>query len=331
MKNTKLFEECEKLITQRYERLENEVLDKKIKYNSALAALRAVATEKENAESFVRNYNKEIDTFNLYKQIMSIKDNNNVVDVQINKTDTYYPELTIKVENIICYEDINERYYLMPDILIDIDLTDGSIKFWAEDEEDYRKRYGFWGKQVHPHVDTNGEPCLGNASEQLAVSFTNKDFYAMFLIALSYLKSVNVEDIAGQAVCRWDEVDKDGKLIKAGHDPEPNEYGYDIPDEDYLSRYSNYCSCDICGALVEEEYYHHCEHCGNDVCDDCWNEEYECCTECEDDLTICCHCGSTIFDNEDYFETPNGYVFCKNCEDEYWEYMVTHYPKESEE
>lgn len=38
------------------------------------------------------------------------------------------------------------------------------------------------------------------------------------------------------------------------------------------------------GEWYPEDEIHYCEHCGNDVHDDDWNEELECCTDCEEEV-----------------------------------------------
>lgn len=61
----------------------------------------------------------------------------------------------------------------------------------------------YFGRGVHPHIDTNGSPCWGTADAQIAAMINERNYYAAFLTILGYLETCNIEDCAGALVYRY--------------------------------------------------------------------------------------------------------------------------------
>ena len=64
----------------------------------------------------------------------------------------------------------------------------------------------------HPHVNSRGVPCLGNIKELVAQLIGDDEFSAVAQLGLQYLKSVNVNDSAGETIFKnWPIVLKEVK------------------------------------------------------------------------------------------------------------------------
>lgn len=280
----------------------------------------------------LRNFNFEKESINFLNTYSKISE---IPNVKILSWDN--DSLNVKRDKIICYEPYTDKFYKIPDTEIHISMTDGKVTFMSEDTRYMRDGYwsGYYNElQVHPHVDTNGVPCLGSCEATLAEQFSENDYYGMVITAIGFLQSVNIDDIAGAAICRWDECDRDGVIIKDGHDPEVNEYeGYGCETE-ALEKYGHMVMCEECGEMVPEDDAHYCDVCGRTVCEDCWNEDAGACVVCAtEELCKCEACGLYINpSNEEFYQTPTGEIFCIDCYDEYKEFMKKNYTeKELEE
>lgn len=62
----------------------------------------------------------------------------------------------------------------------------------------------------HPHVESSGQPCLGNIKEMVATLIGEYEYSALAQIGLQYLKSVNLSDGAGQGIrSYWPKIEKE--------------------------------------------------------------------------------------------------------------------------
>lgn len=294
---------------------------------------------RDEYEIIYKSFNMESKIKRLTEHISDIKDNEFVNNVSFIDN-----IIRVETKELPCYEEEMDRYYLIPEAIINIDINKGDVEFYPLKNEEGRK--GWWNQtyneensmQVHPHISYNGKACLGNATEQLADAFDKKEYCSVFLICLAFLQNVNIHDVAGQGVCRWDECDSDCNVIKAGHDPEEDEYGdyldsYSI--EDMLETYGSarYKECHVCGERhpVDEMYY--CEICDRYVCREHWNFDHEMCEECYGDNYV--HdliTGEEIdIGAEDYFydTDSNGITvyFTDDNEDGYKEYLKNNNPE----
>lgn len=180
--------------------------------------------------------------------------------------------LGICAKDLIIYEEVSERYFWVGNVRIEINTSYGTIYFYSDENN----KKGYWNNmQFHPHIDGHGEACYGDSDAAFATQLAEKEFYGLYLTAINFLQSVNVNDVAGYAVSYWDECDEDGNIIKEGHCPEENEYGFSNYDDSmYYKRQYESCTveCNICGSEIDEDDSYTCEDCGIQVCVDCINE-----------------------------------------------------------
>ncbi|MDR2541616.1 MAG: hypothetical protein LBD11_07885 [Candidatus Peribacteria bacterium] len=54
-----------------------------------------------------------------------------------------------------------------------------------------------------PHVFSDGHACLGNMEKAFADLLSNREYFAAMLMAIKFIESVNVSDIAGKCINHW--------------------------------------------------------------------------------------------------------------------------------
>lgn len=112
---------------------------------------------------------------------------------------------------IYAYDEKGRRYYI-GNCWFEIDMSQANVKFFNDNP-----RQGYWSnKDMHPHVDETGRACLGNASATIAELSSQQQIYALTMVCIDYLESVNIQDGAGAKVRNWDKVDEEGKIIARG-------------------------------------------------------------------------------------------------------------------
>ncbi|MDO8669367.1 MAG: hypothetical protein Q7K65_03685 [Candidatus Buchananbacteria bacterium] len=74
---------------------------------------------------------------------------------------------------------------------------------------------GYNGYNInHPHVNSRGEPCLGNIQEMIAQLIAEYQFAAITSLAIQYLETVNLDDLAGSEIFKyWTAVEKTKKEL----------------------------------------------------------------------------------------------------------------------
>lgn len=253
-------------------------------------------------------------------EITKIIENEFVREVTFDDSD-YIEEIVMNIhtKSLTCYEPLTDRYYLIPETIIELNLNTGEVKYYCENEEEGIE--GYWREPApHPHVDGCGYPCLGNTSAMIAEGIALKEYYAVFLTTLGFLQTCNIEDIAGYGVCLWNECDKNGNIIKHGHIPEVNEYG-NYTNIDYSRNYGgNDVSCEICGEVVDIENSHTCTVCERTLCEDCITyvepiNDYVC-KECLENYYVRCdNCGE-YYEKDDgriMYDEENDVFICEDC------------------
>ena len=168
----------------------------------------------------------------------------------------------VYVPNIYAYDDDDNRYYI-GNCRIEINLDNADVHFFGDNP-----RKSFWSsRDPHPHVNGNdGRACLGNVSSTIAELASRNEIYALTLVCIDFLESVNTEDAAGRNIRNWDMVDEEGNIIRYGGEPdegqiicyECEEY-FDEEDVEYVYEY-----IDEYGDGVDGRY----------VCQDCLSDNY---------------------------------------------------------
>lgn len=259
-------------------------------------------------EQLIENNNKKIELNiedinkidnkknNFKKQVEDIKNHPKVTDIYIDNIDG---SLVIKTTELrMTNNDIEDDIRLLGEMEICIRLTDFDIKLYNLTN----KRHNYWGYEGnHPHVSTNGVPCLGNSAEMIVQAQDENDYYLAFLICLSYLETYDYTDCAGAYYVSWDRIDEEGNILEEGHLP------------------GDYYTCTVCGEEIEEEDAYYCDYCENYVCEEhsYYLEKYDCtvCTECLDEYFIYCDFCNEYVKPEDA-ETLNGEMICDECVEE---------------
>ena len=243
------------------ERRRNELENKKEEYEARKRQLVRLSQEINSAMLFIysNDQEKKIEE-KITNELKNIKENKFVKEIKFSNMC-----IEILFDNLKCTEPKTEKMYALGDVKMYINTYDGEVTFGAT--ENTRTAVGYWGgQQVHPHVDTGGYPCLGTADAMLAQFFADKELYAMVLTALNYLQTCNVEDVAGYGISKWDEVDEEGNVIREGHAPEEDEYGY---SSSYYTEYRDTLTCSECGEEIECGDEYGCYECGRVLCDAC--------------------------------------------------------------
>ena len=107
----------------------------------------------------------------------------------------------LKYDNRKKMESDKEYKFYLGKFDIKINLNDMDVKFFNLNN----KRRSYWGKNCNaPHVDGDGNACLGDLSELMGYAISNNDLYLLIDLCIQYLQSVNLLDSAGKYVISWD-------------------------------------------------------------------------------------------------------------------------------
>ncbi len=211
--------------------------------------------------------------------------------------------LVVETEPIICKSQ--NRRYLFGRYSITLNFLKSSVIFKNLDENMCRQSY--WGfKCQHPHIDSTGSACLGNIKTDIAAALKDMSFSYATILALSFLRSVNIGDAAGKYAYHWPLVDEDGNIIRDSSDD--------------LER------CCVCGNLYPEEEsdaiengWNKCDICGESVCGahtysiEIDGHELTVCRNCKQiNIKVCPICGQ-IKAESDMVTTYFGSNVCSDC------------------
>lgn len=251
-----------------------------------------------NKETITKIIN-EIELINKHEHCKEIKIQGKSIFIDFGKTNIYNDGDIYYLGNVTCVIDMSNGY----EIIFDND----------------NRRESYWtSEDVAPHIDSCGTACFGNALEMIMEYLGNYELYATYLTLLSYIQSVNTEDVAGKNIYRWDKVDKEGNII---------EYG--CKDEE--------AKCPVCGEQITEngellDEVVQCPVCGEQVCDGCTEYVHgigNVCANCIEqglDIEKCACCGElfehsrvTYIESQDEYicddciKNSGDYVICDNC------------------
>ena len=310
----------EQIVKCAVENIENEIKERKCdidylkeEYERTKTKLKILA-EDLNLKKMLLIKNTEVDKIkdDVINEIDRIYSHKKVVKVE------WKDGLYITVCDVIITEPYSGRKFYIGEAVISLPIANSECVYFYETPNTHRA-IGFWKDyQIHPHVDNEGIPCMGNADAMIADYLNNKQYYAAFITALNYLQTCNVEDIAGYAVSKWDELLEDGTIIE-GHPPVPGEYGDSIG---HFSEYDENECCAICGEEIDyDDEIYHCYECGRPCCSDHVTfvdsvSEYVC-DECLDEFyTRCSDCGELFRTDIMYFDEETSEWFCSDCWDE---------------
>lgn len=213
--------------------------------------------------------------------------------------------IRIQTEPIIMHEPKTEKNFFLGEMEINIPTNPCfSIHMFNENQ-----RTGYDGQSMnHPHVFNNGEACFGNINSQIALYQDSSDYYALYLLLLSFLKTCNIEDEAGRFVASWDECDEHGNII-------------DVADVSQIlledgRKLDDWCICDNCDRILSLDQAFYCTLCNRPICEDCveTHNGRSYCDYCYSEMPTCLNCGDLIdIDNDDYGYDERGNLICGDC------------------
>ena len=179
--------------------------------------------------------------------------NENVED--INVTEDAFEVLTHHLD----FHTQNGSVYKGGKFRIRIPLDSNYVRFFSD-----QGRQGFWEhNDPHPHVNGgSGTACFGNLGSTIAELSSQHEIYALTLLCIDFLKSVNESDPAGNYVSNWDLIEGDG--IENSYDDD-DLYHCDHCEEQGETSNRAYQNYDERNNSLEDEVY---------VCDDCLDEHY---------------------------------------------------------
>lgn len=216
------YTEQERLLTRTLDRLNSDIEAYKRSLKDKFDAFKKASKElvmlkKTDDSEEIRNFINGLDKIAEHPAVSSLDVDGDLV--------------TIGIDNVYAYSDVKgeEKRFYIGNMTVEININNTDVRFKGDN-----KRRGYWGQDPHPHVNGNdGRACLGNVASSIAELCSQKEIYGLFLIAKDFLENANYDDPAGRKVIMWDEVDKDGHIIKEG--------GVEYE-----------CSCEHCGEGIEE-------------------------------------------------------------------------------
>lgn len=106
--------------------------------------------------------------------------------------------IAVFTDTILLTDETFAKTYKLGRFRIEIDPDGGShgIRFFNLTRRGRTLSYGGYGFH-HPHVDEEGDPCLGNIQEAASDLIGNCEFTVLVQLALQFLRSVNTDE--------WDE------------------------------------------------------------------------------------------------------------------------------
>ena len=281
----------EKILKEKQEEYESQKAEVEYLEAKINKAKKILETKKNNLEKTAEG----IDIKNIEQQLEAIKNNIYVEKVEFKKLTR---KLRITTKDIyMTSPEIEDDIRYLGKMQIDINLDNYAVRFTNLNNT----RYNYWGEYgPHPHVSSEGNACLGNLSETLAIASEENNLYIAVLQCIGFLQTYDPSDCAGAYYRAWDRVDEDGNIIEEGN--------MDI------------YTCDVCGEDFDRDDIYICEHCGRRICPDCerYAERYcySVCPDCFDELYVeCIECGDYVLAS-DATQDSNGEWYCEECAEE---------------
>lgn len=175
----------------------------------------------------------------------------------------------VHTEPLYAYHDkTGDRYYI-GNMRIEMNPQNTDMRFFGDNP-----RTSHWtSRDPHPHVNgRNGEACLGNIASTIAELSAQMELYALALVGIDFLESVNTSDPAGKNIINWDKVDEDGDIVEADilADDEDDEERWTCP----------MCEDDLPESQEDVHVFESYE--GHDDGEGTWGEERYVCRNCAD-------------------------------------------------
>lgn len=201
---------CSRRVNTTLQQLERDVVAKKGRYEQYAKEIVRLYREVQQAEArlqSLKDSNKSEDD-SYKREFRGLINNPNVERIAIreDKLIVYTKKITIKTT--LTQQQLRNRPELTPgthefDIgkfEITIPMNGGSLTF----KNRTRTVRSFGSQNMHhPHVFAQGNACLGTADASIPVLIAEYQYAAVANLAISFLKSVNTADSAGQWITSW--------------------------------------------------------------------------------------------------------------------------------
>lgn len=201
--------------------------------------------------------------------------------------------------------------------------ADNRIKFYSQNKEELGFHSHIWGDNtVQPHISGRSNTgCLGNSEAGLQAYWQAGSLSGAIMIAIMYLESVNLQDVAGRYLgyCKEVALDDEGNPC---YDEQGN---YVFISNEFDRAYDNYaCRKQVrdCTPNVDTKHNEYIT-CAMDYCENCdkpfnkWNiietDTGYYCKDCVDNLKKCEICGKIIVKNKNTGIDNNEHIICNSC------------------
>ena len=285
----------EKILKEKQEEYKDQKAEVEYLEAKVSKAKKVLETKKSDLEKAAEAA-EEVGIKNTEQQLKAIKNNTYIEKVEFKKLTR---KLRITTKDIyMTSPEIEDDIRYLGKMQIDINLDNYAVRFMNLNNT----RDNYWGEYgPHPHVSSEGNACLGNLSDTLAIANEENNLYIAVLQCIGFLQTYDPSDCAGAYYRAWDRVDEDGNIIEEGN----------------MGIYT----CDICGETYDRDNIYTCEHCGRTICPDCeqYVERYgySVCPDCFDELYVeCMECGDYVLCS-DTEQDSNGYWYCNECAEKY--------------
>ena len=253
------------------------------------------------------------DTSGIAEVLSSIEAIDKISSVKSSSGCDFIGEGIIKVYTNTIYVNSQRRRYLLGEYEITLNFLTQKVSFKNLNTE--LRRQSHWGSGCHhPHVSSDGSACLGNIKEDIKEALKAYNFQHAVLLAVSFLRNVNINDTAGKRIVNWPMVDDEGNII--------NDCAGELE------------KCYICGEIMPDnedgELWVKCECCGKYVCPNhseavtINDRTVSVCSQCfSSSLKYCSVCGKVemvdnmypLYDFSDNSSRldPTGDYLCEEC------------------
>lgn len=142
--------------------------------------------------------------------------------------------ISVKTNDIYVRDPRDGEVFHLGKFLITINVNHGDRRTRPISWKNLTQRIDAFEESMHaPHVFRAGNACLGNAEPMITDAITKRNVYEMVMVAVEFIKSVNVDDPAGRLVRRWPHVNKDEVPESANLEPWDESQKREIPESDY--------------------------------------------------------------------------------------------------
>lgn len=172
---------------------EEEIESLKAQLNAAhVSMINSMRYVNSSADAFTKEIDKILGDFEALAMMDKVED----VRVEGEYIHIFTTNLTIT-------DPESGRQYVGGHFLIKVKMSNSDVKFYrAKGEKGHR---GHWTpNDPHPHVSGNsGTACLGSVTATVAELCAQKEIYALGIVLIAFLETVNTNDTAGEKVRNW--------------------------------------------------------------------------------------------------------------------------------